>query len=60
MIEFIWHHTERIRCPECVSEQDATVEHTFPHWSRVHTCASCGYIIMESEWERVEEVAQSG
>lgn len=45
-------HTEQIICPECKSIQTATVEHT-PLWnSYVHECTECGYIIMESEWER--------
>lgn len=44
-------HTETIICPSCESEQVATVEHTHPWYSYVHTC-ECGYTIMESEWER--------
>jgi hypothetical protein len=50
-------HEERIICPQCESEQLATVIHTWPWYSYVHEC-TCGYIIMESEWERVEP--QSG
>lgn len=50
-------HTDRIRCPECGQEQDATVEHTWPWWSFVHLC-KCGYIIMESEWEVVDDQVQ--
>ena len=49
----VWHHSERIRCPECGTEQDATVQHTRPFWTYIHHC-SCGYTIMESEWEVVE------
>jgi len=51
-----WRMTwgETIRCPKCDKEQVATVEHhsgdPFPIY--VHKC-SCGYIIMESEWEKV-------
>ena len=47
-------HSERIRCPECGQEQDATVQHTRPFWTYVHDCVKCGYTIMESEWEVVE------
>lgn len=48
-------HAEKIICPECKSIQDAIVEHT-PLWNMyVHECTECGYIIMESEWERVED-----
>jgi uncharacterized Zn finger protein len=43
-------HTEKIRCPECKTEQEAKVLHTFPFYSYVHECTECGYIIMESEW----------
>ena len=47
-------HIEKIICPECKSIQTATVEHT-PLWnSYVHECTECGYIIMESEWDRVD------
>ena len=58
MSDLIWHHIDRIRCPRCEHEQDATVAQTYPHWSFVHKCDQCGYIIMESEWERVEEVTE--
>lgn len=47
-------HIENIICPECDSTQEETVEHTFPFYSYVHKCARCNYIIMESEWNRVE------
>lgn len=46
-------HTERIRCPACLTEQDATVEHTQPFPTYIHNCA-CGYTIMESEWDRID------
>ena len=46
-------HTERIICPSCAREQDATVEHKWPFNAYVHNC-ECGYTIMESEWERVK------
>ena len=50
--------TERIRCPECEKEQDATVEFKqgWPFPAYIHNCEACGYIIVESEWERVEAV----
>lgn len=44
-------HTDIIKCPECNKVQEATVEHTHPWYSYVHTCINCGYIIMESEWD---------
>lgn len=45
-------HTEQIICPECGNEQTGTVEHTILFASYVHEC-TCGYIIMESEWNRI-------
>jgi NMD protein affecting ribosome stability and mRNA decay len=48
-------HLERIICPMCDREQRAEVLHAFPFDVRVHTCNQCGYVIMESEWERVWE-----
>jgi C4-type Zn-finger protein len=47
-------HTETIKCPECESVQVATVLHTIPFPNYVHFC-TCGYIITESEWQKVEE-----
>jgi uncharacterized Zn finger protein len=44
------NHTEEIECPECGHRQAAEVLHTWPWWSYVHTCVSCKYVIMESEW----------
>lgn len=45
-------HKEKIICPNCGIKQWAIVEHTLPwHWNYTHTCKSCNYIIMESEWE---------
>ncbi len=46
-------HAETILCPNCGREQVAIVEHTQPWWTYIHNC-DCGYIIMESEWERVD------
>ncbi len=53
----IEHHTERIECPEpeCGLHQDAVVEHTTLFDSRVHECVGCGYMIIESVWQRVED-----
>lgn len=47
-------HTAIIICPECETSQPATVLHTFPYFSYVHTCVKCGYVIMESEWNERE------
>ena len=46
----IGHHAERIRCPDCGHEQDATVQHTAPWPTYLHDCEQCHYLIMESEW----------
>lgn len=50
-------HTETIKCPECEKVQEAVVEHAEP-WEPwdiyVHTCTGCGYVIMESEWNKVQ------
>lgn len=48
-----WCHYEAILCPECGSEEKATVEHTRPFWTYIHDCKNCDYTIMESEWNRV-------
>lgn len=48
-------HKETIRCPECGCVQEAVVEHTRPWYTYIHFCDECGYCIMESEWETVEE-----
>jgi acetone carboxylase gamma subunit len=53
LIPLTWH-TERILCPSCGQECAATVEHTWPWYSYVHTC-ECGYIILEQEWERAPQ-----
>lgn len=49
--------TECIVCPNCETAQDANVEmtpyHVFPAY--VHNCENCEYIIMESEWETVDD-----
>jgi C4-type Zn-finger protein len=51
----IWHHQESIVCPKCQSVETATVEHTAPFWTYTHSCSKCGYLIMESEWDQLEE-----
>jgi len=45
----------KIKCPECGTVQDAIEEQSIPFWIYVHHCEKCKYIIMESEWERVQE-----
>lgn len=45
-------HVEKIVCPKCESLETATVFHAWPWYSYVHDCKKCGYIIMESEWEK--------
>lgn len=46
-------HDEVIICPECMQEDLATVAHTIPFWTYIHHCGNCGYIIMESDWNKV-------
>lgn len=48
-------HQEAIICPNCQSIEQATVEHTHPWDTYIHHCSHCQYIIMESEWEPVQE-----
>lgn len=50
-------HKEKIICPICKTKQWAVVEHTLPFWNYTHTCIHCKYIIMESEWEQVDDVS---
>lgn len=45
-------HVEHIHCPNCEDIQEATVLHTAPWHSYVHTCTTCNYTILESEWEK--------
>ena len=47
---------EKIICPECGLIQYAKVEHTIPFSTYIHECEKCEYIIMESEWQRDEEL----
>ncbi len=44
-------HTEKIKCPDCGTIQDATVEHTTPFYTYLHNCEKCNFTIMESDWE---------
>lgn len=48
-------YEETIKCPECGFIQSAFVEHTFTWSSYVHHCEKCNYIIMESEWIKIEK-----
>jgi len=44
----------KIICPQCQSIQDANVE---PCWTwdvYIHKCTECKYIIMESEWNEIQ------
>jgi hypothetical protein len=43
-------HKEVIECLECGTRQWATVKHTEPFWTWIHTCVGCKAIIQESEW----------
>lgn len=52
-------HTEEIICPNCEAIQEAEVEHTMPWWTYIHECGLCGYTIMESEWNRTEDQADT-
>lgn len=45
---------ESIICPECSQVQKAKIKHTIPFDTYIHECKRCKYIIMESEWQRVE------
>lgn len=46
-------HTNLIECPECKRIQKAQIELTYPWFSFVHKCTRCKYIIMESEWNKI-------
>lgn len=44
-----------IICPNCHQVEHAIVDHrTSPFSTFIHTCRQCGYIIMESEWDKVK------
>lgn len=44
-------HEEMITCPDCLSVEIATVEHSRPFDIYHHECR-CGYMITESEWNK--------
>lgn len=48
-------HNEVIECPSCMKQQQATVNHTTPFYYYVHECEKCQYIIMESDWNKIEK-----
>lgn len=49
--------TEKIACPNCDAVQLAEVVlyEGSPFWAYVHHCETCRYIILESEWEKVDD-----
>lgn len=47
-------HTERIVCPKCRKTQRATVIHSTPYYIYIHRCIECKYVIMESEWQKID------
>lgn len=47
-------HTEHIVCPQCGKVCTAEVKKSLPWNILVHRCEHCGFLIMESDWERVE------
>jgi phage FluMu protein Com len=49
------YHIELIKCPECNTIQEAKVEHSIPWNTYIHHCKWCEYVIMESEWDKVED-----
>lgn len=57
-IEKAESHEEKIVCPNCGSIESATVVHTEPWWMYAHICSKCEYQILESEWNRFEELKE--
>lgn len=51
-------HNEKIKCPECSTIQITIVQEFWPWDNYTHHCENCGYIIMESEWDRVQEITE--
>lgn len=46
----------KIICPRCGSIETAVEDYmTMPFSTYLHRCNKCGYVIMESEWQRVKE-----
>ena len=48
--------SKTIVCPSCGQIQSATVDQSQILDSYGHTCEACWYMIMESEWEEVDDV----
>ena len=48
-------HIEKIRCPKCGCVQYAVVEHGIPWNTYIHYCKQCDFLIMESDWHKVED-----
>lgn len=46
---------EFIICPQCNSEQEATIIHTSPFNTMIHHCSKCNYVITESDWRKAPE-----
>lgn len=50
----------KIECPECGSIEIAIEDYTTaPFPTFLHSCNNCGYVIMESEWNVIEELNES-
>lgn len=47
-------YTEKIICPQCGKVCTAEVERSFPWDLLAHECEHCGYMILESEWEKIK------
>ena len=46
----------KIECPECGSIEMAVEDYTtVPFNTFIHSCNKCGYVIMESEWNKINE-----
>ena len=44
----------KIECPQCGSIEIAVEDYTTVPWhTYIHRCNKCGYVIMESEWEKM-------
>lgn len=46
-------YREPIICPNCGQIQCAGVEDTVPFMTYIHECDKCEYVIMESEWNKI-------
>lgn len=47
-------HIDIIKCPNCSHIQSATVLHSIPFSTFIHDCEKCKYVIMESEWNKMD------